>query len=231
VWRDVLHFCKHFLEPKRLERFIASYGAYAGLMFVMLQALQVIISPIPGEVTGFVGGLLFGNVLGTILSTIGLTLGSVIAFGIARVFGMPLVAKVVKKHYRDRFDNFVTHKGLYIAFILFVIPGFPKDSLCYLLGLTHMRLIPFVLMNIFGRLPGTLMLTLQGTAVNHKNYTMFFILLGVSLLMTLVLYLARDPFTKVFTAFAHRVRGKKRKRNPGRDKDRGKKSSGPSNIV
>jgi uncharacterized membrane protein YdjX (TVP38/TMEM64 family) len=205
MWRDVIRFCRYFFAPKRLEEFVASRGAYAGVVFVALQALQVIVAPIPGEVTGFVGGFLFGNVLGTILSTLGLTLGSLAAFGVARWFGMRLVEKVVKKQYRDRFDHFATHKGLYIVFVLFLIPGFPKDSLCYLLGLTHMKIVTFTLMNIFGRLPGTLLLTMQGTAVSNEKYKAFFILLGVSLVMVVGLSLARNHLLKAYGVLVHRL--------------------------
>ncbi len=192
IWHDVVHF----FETKRLETFIASYGTYAGLVFVVIQALQVIIAPIPGEVTGFVGGFLFGNAIGTILSTIGLTLGSMGAFFIARCFGLRLVEKIVKKEYRDKFGYWVTHKGLYITFILYLMPGFPKDSLGYLLGLTKLKLLPFILMNVFGRLPGTLLLTIQGSAVDNNEYKTFFLLLAGSFLVTFVLYFTRDHFTK-----------------------------------
>ena len=147
-WREVLLYYRYFLNPKVLKAFVLSFGPYAAVIFVVLQGLQVVFAPIPGEVTGFVGGLLFGKIVGTILSTIGLVLGSCLAFAIARWLGASFVHKIVKKEYIDRFDYFITHRGLYITFILFLIPGFPKDSLCYLLGLTKMRWVDFVLMNV-----------------------------------------------------------------------------------
>ena len=211
IWHDVVSF----FEIKRLEAFIASYGTYAGLVFVVIQALQVIIAPIPGEVTGFVGGFLFGNAIGTILSTIGLTLGSMGAFFIARCFGLRFVEKIVKKKYRDKFDYLVTHKGLYITFVLYLIPGFPKDSLSYLLGLTKLKLLPFIFMNVFGRLPGTLLLTIQGSAVDNKEYTTFFFVLAGSLLITLVLCLTRDRCTKLVASLVQRVLRRRERRSMG----------------
>jgi len=205
AWRDVFAYYRFFFDFKKLKIFIASFGPYAAIVFVLVQALQVVFAPVPGEVTGFVGGFLFGNVSGAILSTVGLTIGSIVAFGIARMFGMRFVEKIVKKHYIDKFNFFVTHKGLYITFIFFLIPGFPKDSLCYLLGLTHMRLIDFILMNIFGRLPGTLILTLQGSAVKAGKYQAFFLLLFVSVLLTFGLYLARNHIIRAFIIIVHWV--------------------------
>ena len=200
-----MRYYRFFLNPERLQLFIASFGPYAKVVFVFIQALQVVFAPVPGEVTGFVGGYLFGSTLGTVYSTIGLMLGSSLAFGIARGLGIKFVEKIVKKEYIDKFNFFITHRGLYITFILFVIPGFPKDSLCYLLGLTHMRFLDFFLMNLIGRLPGTLMLTFQGSAVKNENYFSFFVLLSVSVILVFVLYLVREYVLHRFSDTAHRV--------------------------
>jgi uncharacterized membrane protein YdjX (TVP38/TMEM64 family) len=205
AWRDIIHYYRFFLNPKRLQSFVASFGSYAKVVFIVVQALQVVFAPVPGEVTGFVGGYLFGSKLGTVYSTIGLMLGSSLAFGIARGLGIRCVEKIVKQEYIDKFNFFITHKGLYITFVLFVIPGFPKDSLCYLLGLTHMRFLDFFLMNLIGRLPGTLMLAFQGSAVKNENYFSFFILLSVSVILVFVLYLAREYALHRFSDIAHRM--------------------------
>jgi len=183
---------KYFFSFTRLRDFILSFGALSEIVFVLLQALQVVFAPIPGEVTGFVGGYIYGKVFGTLLSTLGVVLGSLFAFEITRVFGTPLVKKVVKQEAMDRFDHFVTHRGLHIAFVLFLIPGFPKDSLCYLLGLTHLRRLDFLLMNIFGRLPGTLILTLEGDAIRTGKYQAFFVLVAGSIALAVLLYFFRN---------------------------------------
>jgi len=208
-WKEVIFFYRHLLSPKRLRLFIESFGPFAAVVFVVVQALQVVFAPVPGEATGFVGGYLFGNVLGVILSTIGLTLGSMGAFYLARIFGLKLVERVVKKEYITKFNDFVTHRGLYISYILFLIPGFPKDSLCYLLGVSHIRFLDFFLMNLLGRLPGTVILTFQGTAVKDARYKAFLILLIGSAVVTLALYLTRNYAITFFTGIARRLRGKK----------------------
>lgn len=206
AWKEIFAYYRFFFDYKRLRLFILSFGPFAAIVFISIQALQVVFAPVPGEITGFVGGLIFGNVLGTVYSTIGLTLGSLFAFGISRLFGLRFVEKVVKKDYIDRFNHFVRHKGVNVSFILFLIPGFPKDSLCYLLGLTHMRVIDFVLINIFARLPGTLMLTMQGTAVHTEQYRFFFVLFSVSVILTFVLYISRNALVKFFMNALRRVR-------------------------
>jgi uncharacterized membrane protein YdjX (TVP38/TMEM64 family) len=209
-WREIIGFYRFFLEPKRLRIFIASFGPFAAVVFVFVQALQVVIAPVPGELTGVVGGFLFGNTLGLILSTIGLTAGSLVAFGITRLFGKSFVEKIVKKEYTDKFNYFITHKGLNITFVLFLLPGFPKDSLCYLLGLTRMRLVDLLFMNIFGRLPGTLLLTLQGNALRNGRYQAFFWLLFVSIALTVALYFTRNYIIKALSHTIHKLLRKKK---------------------
>ena len=82
-------------------------------------------------------GFLYGPLWGTIYSTIGLTLGSWLAFMLARFFGMPLLEKFIKKDIFEKFEDFMEHKGMIVSFLLFLIPGFPKDYLCYILGVSR----------------------------------------------------------------------------------------------
>ncbi|HME43366.1 MAG TPA: TVP38/TMEM64 family protein [Syntrophorhabdales bacterium] len=213
-WRDTLLYYRYLLNPKRLKLFVASFGPYAAPVFVLLQCMQVVIAPIPGEVTGFVGGLLFGVWKGTLLSTIGLTIGALIAFSIGRLLGASFVHRIVKQEYIDRFDDFVRHRGLYIAWLLFILPGFPKDSLCYLLGLTRMRYIDLILLNVLGRLPGTLMLVLQGSAVQRGRYQEFSIYLVGSAVLVSALYLWRNQIIQFLSYLVHTLRKKRENKEP-----------------
>jgi uncharacterized membrane protein YdjX (TVP38/TMEM64 family) len=85
------------------------------------------------------------------------------------------------------------HQGALIAFFLFVVPGFPKDYLCFILGLSTMSWKLFFLLSSVGRLPGTLMLTLQGAQVYQGNYLVTALLLGFCLLLGLGLFFYREP--------------------------------------
>jgi uncharacterized membrane protein YdjX (TVP38/TMEM64 family) len=221
-WRDIVRFYRLFFDPRRLRVFISSFGPYASIVFVIVQSLQVVVAPIPGELTGFVGGLLFGKTEGLILSTIGLAVGSLIAFGIARTFGMGFVEKIVKKEYIDKFNYFVLQKGQNITFILFLLPGFPKDSLCYLLGLKRIRLVDFLFLNVFGRLPGTLMLTLQGNAVKNGKYQAFCWLLAGSIVLTAVLYFTRNRMIGFLSYMLHLLMRKKEDQKGDGDSVQGK---------
>jgi uncharacterized membrane protein YdjX (TVP38/TMEM64 family) len=183
----ILHFNVHalFMDRERLSQFLTSHGPLSVLLFVALQIAQVIISPLPGDVTGLMGGYLYGPVLGTIYSTIGLTIGSWIAFVLARYLGLPFVERVIRPSTIRKYDYFLEHQGLVISFIFFLIPGFPKDTLCYILGLSHMRKRHFLVISTTGRLLGTTLLSLQGSSLRNDQDVLFFILLGVTALIIL----------------------------------------------
>jgi uncharacterized membrane protein YdjX (TVP38/TMEM64 family) len=187
-----------FLDRKRLAEFVKSYGSFSPVIFIALQIFQVLFAPIPGEVTGFIGGFLYGNFFGILYSTIGLGVGSWLAFIFARWAGQPLVERVVSYKTIQRYDYLMAHKGTWIAFLLFLIPGFPKDYLCYILGLGHMDLKTFLVISTAGRFLGTVMLTFQGHLVREENYLVLGIVIGLSLLAVLIAYLFRNKLEAYF---------------------------------
>ncbi len=215
----VFHF---FLKKERLVGFLHSLGPMAVLGFVLLQAAQVVFAPIPGEVTGLLGGYLYGTIGGILLSTLGLTIGSYAAFALSRSYGRPLVERFVSRTTMERFDYLLHHKGAFIVFLLFLIPGFPKDTLCYFLGLGHLSTVEFLVIGGTGRLLGTVMLTLGGDFIRHHQYVRFSLLVGVALVVVFVAMAYRDKLEKLFRLW--HVREYRRKRMKRRVGPRGKAS-------
>lgn len=193
------HYDLHafFLSRRKIAAFVNSFGPLSVLIFISLQILQVIVAPIPGEVNGFIGGYLYGPVLGTLYSTIGLTIGSWIAFLLARWLGLPFVEKVVGARITEKYDYFMEHRGVLITFILFVIPGFPKDALSYLIGLSHMKVSTFLVICTTGRLLGTLMLSISGNCARNNQLSATAALLGISALIVLLAYYFHDDILKM----------------------------------
>jgi len=191
-------FIEYFTDRQRLLNLIKEHRANAAFIFIGLQVLQVVAAPVPGEATGFVGGMFFGTAWGILYSTIGLTLGSWLAFMLARLAGRPLVELVVKAETIKRYDYVMKHKGMFLAFLMFLVPGFPKDILCYLLGLGHMRQRDFLLVSTTGRLLGTTLLTLGGTLFRDKRYGALFTLLGISLFIILLTMIYRETIERWF---------------------------------
>lgn len=197
LWSQVLKLYEAFHHPKTLKKIITGYGAYAPLIYILLQVAQVVVAPIPGGAIEFLGGYLFGVKVGFIYSMIGLFLGSWLAFYLARVFERVAVEKFVSPEVRKKFDYLIGHEGVILSFILFLIPGFPKDALCYILGLTSMHLGIFLLISTVGRIPGTLMACLQGGKAFDHQYITFLILFAVSCLVLLVFYVYHEEIHRM----------------------------------
>lgn len=191
-----------FLNKEKIKAFLESLGPLSFIGFVILQASQVIISLIPGEVTGFMGGFLYGTFLGIILSTIGLTIGSWIAFTLSRYLGRPFVERFVKKETLERYDYLLHYKGAFLVFLLFLIPGFPKDYLCYILGLGHLSTREFLIISTLGRFLGTALLTLGGDYIRHHQYYRFSILIGIAIVFILFSLAYKDKIEKVFRKYS-----------------------------
>jgi uncharacterized membrane protein YdjX (TVP38/TMEM64 family) len=192
-----------YSSSDKLSRFLEALGPYSPAVFVLFQALQVIAAPFPGELTGVAGGYVYGENIGFLLSTLGLTLGSWVAFELASVLGRPFVEKFVSADVLHKFDFLTTNTGAAICFVLFLFPGFPKDYLCYLLGLSRMRLRTFLIVSIIGRIPGTYLLTIQGASIRKQQYLTAGIFAFVAAAILLVAYLYRG---QIYDWIKHRHR-------------------------
>lgn len=189
-----LYFDLHtfFVDREKIVNFVNSFGPLSVVIFIGLQVLQVIVAPIPGEVNGFIGGYLYGPVLGTLYSTIGLTIGSWLAFSLARWLGLPFVERVINPQIIQKYDYFMEHRGKLITFVLFVIPGFPKDALSYIIGLSHMKTTTFLTVCTAGRLLGTTMLSISGHCARNGQNVAVGALLGISALIVILAFYYHD---------------------------------------
>jgi uncharacterized membrane protein YdjX (TVP38/TMEM64 family) len=187
-----------FVCKARMIEFLQSLGTWSFAGFIALQAIQVIVAPIPGEVTGILGGFLYGMVPGLILSTVGLTIGSYVAFLLSRVFGRPLAERIVPRSVMSRFDYLLESKGSFLVFLLFFIPGFPKDYFCYIFGLGKITTKEYMILSTLGRLFGTILLSLEGSYLKNDQYIFFAALAGGGLLLGLLAVVFRNRLEQLF---------------------------------
>jgi uncharacterized membrane protein YdjX (TVP38/TMEM64 family) len=132
-----------------LTKTLDHLGTLLPVVFIALQILQVVIAPILGEFTGPVGGFVFGQWWGFCYSTIGLTIGSLAAFGVGRSIGTPLVKRLVGQRAWDQLGRATEPSGRLLCFVVFLVPGLPKDMACYVFGISRMPVL------MFAALPGT----------------------------------------------------------------------------
>jgi uncharacterized membrane protein YdjX (TVP38/TMEM64 family) len=125
--------------------------------------------------------------------------------------GRPVIEKIVNPETIRRYDYVMKHKGLFLAFLMFLIPGFPKDILCYILGLGHMGHRDFLLVSTTGRLLGTVLLTLTGEFFRDRRYVPFFTVLGISIACVLFVMVYRKSIERLFRKVRLRQRLKARR--------------------
>lgn len=193
------HYYNYFTYyNQKLVSFIESFHPYDDFVFIIIQVFQVLVAGvIPAEISGFVGGYLYGPVRGTIYSTIGLSIGSWLAFILSRAYGMPLVKRLVRPTLMKKYDCFIEERGPLVCFILFLIPGFPKAALCYILGLSKMNIWIFIGVSTVGRLFGTILLSVSGDSFKSMKIVVLLIILGLVAVFYLLAYLYRHKLTEI----------------------------------
>lgn len=136
---------------EELRKYIAGFGAIAVLIFILFQFLQVVILPVPGSVSVAVGVALFGPLRSALFSFIGIFLGSIAAFAIGRVVGYKAVCWIVGKDDLNKWLNKIKGKDYLLLSIMFLLPLFPDDILCFVAGLSSMTWPYFLVMIVITR--------------------------------------------------------------------------------
>ncbi len=166
-----IDFFKKFSDPAEFKSYINSFGVYGRAAFLSLQIIQIVIAFIPGEVVQVGAGYAYGAFEGTVLCLVGAAAASAIVFLLVKKVGTKIVYLFVSREKMDslKFLNDEQRLGRLI-FILFLIPGAPKDVLTYLAGLTRIKLYEFLIISLAARTPALLLSTLGGSAVADRNY-------------------------------------------------------------
>jgi len=194
LWAEMRRWLARITDREWIRATVESYGWAAPLVFIGVQIAQVVAAPIPGEATGFIGGYLFGTLRGFLYSSISLGIGSLINFGIGRFLGERFVRRLIPEEKFKRIDRLVNRQGVIAVFLMYIIPGFPKDYLSLALGLTTLPIKVFAALAFVGRMPGTLVLSLQGASLYDQNYFLLAVVAAACLVLVLLAYRWREPF-------------------------------------
>ena len=174
-------------EPERFRAWVDSSGFVSRVIFVGMVVFQLIIALIPGEPLEMGAGYAFGAVEGTILCIIGCVIGSALVFLFVRRFGVKLV-EVFFPREKIRSLRFLqdSRRLNLLTFIVFFIPGTPKDLLSYFIGLTDMKLGTWLCITAVARIPSIVTSTVTGDALGLKDYQFALIAFGVTLALSLL---------------------------------------------
>jgi uncharacterized membrane protein YdjX (TVP38/TMEM64 family) len=170
---------------------VRALGVFGPLAFMLLQALQTIVAPIPGNVTGAVGGFLFGW-WGVLWTTIGAALGFFVVFWLSRKFGRTLVEKIVKKEMLDKFDHLTRVRGTFVFFLIFLIPGLPDDVVAYVAGLTSIPIKRLMVMAVVGRLPAVVVTNMLGAGLGEDDIRPVLVIVLITVMVLAAIAIKRS---------------------------------------
>lgn len=187
--RQFLAFKK---SPEEFKLFIESFGWTGRFVALGLQILQVIISFIPGEILEIGMGYAFGAIEGTLLCLSGVVIASSLIFLLSKRLGIRLAEIFISREKINNLRFINSEKKLKrLTFILFFIPGTPKDILTYFMGLTKLQLPEFLIITLIARIPSVVSSTIGGNLMQQQNYRsaiVLFLITGAFSLAGMALY-------------------------------------------
>ena len=161
LWKN--GFFEKINSVDALREVIAGAGAWAGLVYFVLQMMTVIIAPIPSNISMMAGALALGFWPAMILGVLAVVVGSVIVFLAARALGRNAVQRFLDKGVMDKYLPIIEEKQDMFLFLTMLFPFFPDDALCMLAGLTNIPLGRFVVIMALGRPWGLVVAALLGS--------------------------------------------------------------------
>lgn len=183
VGRPMIRFVS---EPEKFRLWVDEHGIWGRLAFIGMVIFQIIVAIIPGEPLEIGAGYAFGTVEGTILCLIGAVLGGAIVVLLVRRYGIKLVEVFFPKEKIMSLRFMQDSRRLeLLVFIVFMIPGTPKDLLCYAVGLTNLRMRDWLWISLVARIPSIITSTIGGNALGERNYVFAAAVFAVTLFISL----------------------------------------------
>lgn len=187
-------------EEGGIDRVLAEVqnaGPLGVVFLLIIEFLQVVVAFIPGEVVQIAAGMLYGPWLGALVVIVGCVLSSAFVFVVVHKLGAPFVQGMVPAQYLEKFRKFeASGKMNFVVFILFLIPGLPKDVFTYLVPLTDMRMRTFLLISNVGRIPGVVVSTYAASGIVEGDYLQSAIIFAVAAVIAVLGILGYGRITK-----------------------------------
>lgn len=184
-WRVGVPMVRLASEPEQFRQWIEQQKLGGQAIYVGMVALQVLAAVIPGEPLEIAGGYAFGAIEGTLLCLLGGAVGSLVVIGLVRRFGLPVVEVFFsqEKLHTIRFLKSSPKRTL-LFLVIFMVPGTPKDLLCYFAGLTDIPFPVLLLICTLGRLPAIVTSTIGGSALGSQQYLLAVVVFLLTLLLS-----------------------------------------------
>lgn len=142
-----------FDSVESFRTYMERFGVAAPLFLTAFQAFQVVVPVVPGYLGCAAGAVAFGTMTGFWCNYIGISAGSIIAYFLARKFGIDLVLTMFSEEMYEKWRGRIEKSRSYglFLFVATLLPLFPDDFLCYFSGLIRMNARKFIWIIILGK--------------------------------------------------------------------------------
>ena len=184
VGRPMVRFAR---QPEQFRAWVDGHGAWGPLAYAAMVVLQVLVAIIPGEPLEIAGGYAFGAWEGLLLCLIGAAIGSAIIFFFVKLLGVKMVEAFISREKINSLKFIKSSRRLnLLMFILFFIPGTPKDLFTYFAGLTPMKLHTFLMISTIARIPSVITSTIGGHALGTQQYVFAAVVFAITIIISLI---------------------------------------------
>ena len=174
-------------EPHIFREWLNQFGAFDEIIFILIRSVQTVIKFIPAEPLEIASGYAWGAVPGMFYCIIGNMIGTIFILALVRFLCKDFIKDIIKTKNPKLLSFLQNSEKLYaLIFILYIIPGTPKDGFTYIVGMLPVKTIPFMIISFVARMPSVISSTICGETLAEKNYLLAAVIFGVTILLSLL---------------------------------------------
>jgi uncharacterized membrane protein YdjX (TVP38/TMEM64 family) len=184
---------------EEFKKWLNSLGILGYLVIITIQIVQIVIAFIPGEPVEVLAGVMYGGLGGLLICLIGCVIASTGVFLLSKKLGTAFTEKMFDKEHLDKFTFLKDSRKLeMVVFVLFLIPGTPKDMLTYIVGTTPMRLFQFLLISTVARIPSIISSTLIGSSIRNCQWGLMILIFALTAAVGVLGIIYKDKFAEFY---------------------------------
>lgn len=179
-----------------IEGTVTSSGGFGPVVYILLQALQAVVAPIPGPVIAVIGGYLYGGLTATILSVIGSALGFFTVFLISRRLGKKILSRFIDGRRLDKYEQIISARGGIFLYVAFLIPILPDSLVGYAAGLSRLPIPKLLVIATVARAPGIAVAAFIGSSVAASNHIITIVSAALVVVSSIILFMYKERVEK-----------------------------------
>lgn len=189
---------EHFRSLEDLNAFLERYHTAGIFVYLAMQVVQILVPVIPGQALQLAAGYMYHFLPGLSLSLLGIAMGTAVSFGLSRFLGHDAMVLIFGEEKIHSYINKLNSKRAYqIIFLLYLMPGFPKDFICFAAGISEIRFLPFLILSLVGRTPALMLSLIIGSMTRAGSYQGAVVVAAVAAVLFLLFLWKRRSLMKL----------------------------------